>query len=168
MAIAKPRDLRQCFDMRPVLVLCLFCVLAACLPLRTFYAEGVSVKTLDRDNTACDVAALKAAPVANVVRQGPPRYVRNRVCDGRGNCYYSGGFWVPGEVYSVDANADLRARVKAQCMSDRGYAFVEIPACPPAVANAAPPGETLILPKLNENTCAIRNRNGKIQIVRTQ
>ncbi len=154
--------------MRLTLALCVMCILAACQPLRTYYAEGVSVATLDRDNTTCDVAALKAAPVANVVRQGPPRFIRHRICNAYGHCRYSGGYWVPGEIYTVDVNADLRARVKAQCMGDRGYDFVEIPACPPAVANAAPPGETTILPKLNENTCVIRNKNGKIQIVRTQ
>ncbi|WP_415920690.1 hypothetical protein [Tateyamaria sp. SN6-1] len=146
----------------------LSCLLAgaACLPLNTFYAEGVSVAQLERDTTQCDVQALRDAPVANVVRQGPPRFVRGRSsCDATGKCHHSAGYWVPGEVYSVDVNADLRARVKGQCMADRGYAPVEIPACPAGVSQAAPDGRTTILPTLNEKTCVIRNQDGSIHIV---
>lgn len=154
--------------MRIAVALGIVSVMAACLPLRTYYADGVSVAQLDRDTTACDVQALKAAPVAERVRQGPPRLIRTRSCDPHGNCGYTGSVWVPGEIYTVDVNAELRRRVKAQCMADRGYRPVEIPACPPGVANAAPPGQTTILPPLNEKTCVIRNQNGSYQIVRTQ
>ena len=142
-------------------------LLGACAPLETFYAEGVSFAQLDRDNTNCDVLALKDAPVATAVRRGPPRFVPRRVCDSKGNCYNDGGYWLPGEVYTVDLNADLRSRVKTQCMADKGYRPVEIPLCPSAVASAAPAGRTTTFPKLNENTCVIRNQDGSIQIVQT-
>ncbi|MEX0310096.1 MAG: hypothetical protein AB3N17_07580, partial [Tateyamaria sp.] len=166
--IVKPQRLRHSLVMRAVFSLSLVCLLAGCLPLSTFYAEGVSFAQLDRDNTNCDVRALRDAPVANQVRQGPPRYVSRRYCDAEGKCYTRGGFWVPGDIYTVDVNAGLRQRVKAQCMGDLGYRAVEIPACSAAVQRAAPPGQTTILPRLSENTCVIRNDNGSIQIVRTQ
>lgn len=151
--------------MRLCIALVVVCLASACAPLRTYYAEGVSFATLERDNTRCDVLALRDAPVATVVRRDPPRFVRRRHCDSSGQCVYRGGIWVPGEVYTVDVNADLRARVKGQCMADRGYRPVQIPTCPSGVADAAPPGRTTILPTLNENSCVIRNQDGSFQIV---
>jgi len=150
--------------MRPLPLSLALLVLSGCLPVSTYYAEGVSLAQLERDNTRCDVQALRAAPVANQTRQGAPRYVPRRVCDAAGNCYDRGGYWVPGEIYTVDVNAGLRTRVKALCMGDRGYRPVELPACPQAVARAAPPGPSPVLPRLNPNSCAIRT-DGGIRIV---
>ncbi|MEM6373565.1 MAG: hypothetical protein AAF727_12405 [Pseudomonadota bacterium] len=137
---------------------------SACLPVSTYYAEGVSADRLARDDTRCDVEALRAAPVANQTRQTAPRFVPRRVCDATGACYNQGGYWIPGEIYTVDVNAALRQRVKAQCMTDRGYRPIELPACPQGVANAAPAGPSPVLPKLNDNSCAIRT-NGGVRIV---
>lgn len=135
-------------------------ILPGCLPVSTFYAEGVSAAQLERDTTRCDVQALRDAPVANQTRQSAPRYVPRRVCGPAGNCYDRGGYWIPGEVYTVDVNADLRKRVKAMCMADRGYTPVELPACPRSVAEAAPAGPSPVLPRLNPNSCAIRTDGG--------
>ena len=55
--------------------------LCGCLPVSTYYAEGVSFAQLDRDNTRCDVAALRDAPVATQTRQHPPRYIPRQVCN---------------------------------------------------------------------------------------
>lgn len=134
--------------------------LSGCLPVATYYAEGVSAAQLARDNTGCDVQALRDAPVANELRQDPPRFVPRRICDRAGNCRNSGGIWVPGEVFTVDVNAGLRTRVKALCMGDLGYRPVELPACPRGVAEAAPPGPSPVLPRLNDNSCAIRTPGG--------
>jgi len=133
---------------------------SGCLPVSTYYAEGVSAAQLARDDTRCDVQALREAPVANQTRQYPPRFVPRRICDPAGNCYNSGGYWVPGDIYTVDVNADLRSRVKALCMADRGYRPVELPSCPKGVAQAAPPGPSPVLPSLNANSCAIRTDGG--------
>lgn len=151
--------------MRITIALVLCVLLIGCLPVSTYYAEGVSVARRDRDNLDCDVAALRDAPVANQTRQSPPLYIPRRSCDRRGRCYGRGGYWVPGDIYSVDVNARLRSRVKAQCMADRGYRPVKIPACPVSIANAAPPGTTTVLPRLGPNSCAIRNDDGSLQIV---
>ncbi|MEO0378888.1 MAG: hypothetical protein AAF252_01370 [Pseudomonadota bacterium] len=134
--------------------------LSGCLPVSTYYAEGVSLAQFQRDETGCDVQALRDAPVANQTRQAPPRFVPRRVCDAAGNCTNRGGYWLPGEIYTVDVNASLRARVKGLCMSDRGYTPVELPACPRGVAEAAPPGPSPVLPRLNSNSCAIRTDGG--------
>ncbi|WP_299546418.1 hypothetical protein [uncultured Tateyamaria sp.] len=150
--------------MRAIVTLLTPLVLSACLPLSTYYAEGVSFAQFERDNTNCDVRALRDAPVANQVRQGAPRYIPRRICNKDGDCY-SRGYWVPGDVYSVDVNANLRSRVKGQCMGDRGYRPVEIPACPQGVANAAPPGPSSTLPRLNARSCAIKTGDGRFRVV---
>lgn len=134
--------------------------LSGCLPVSTYYAEGVTAAKFTRDDTGCDVQALRDAPVANQTRQYPSRYVPRRVCDASGNCFDRGGYWVPGEIYTVDVNAELRTRVKGQCMADRGYAPVQLPACPRGVVDAAPPGPSPVLPRLNPNSCAIRTDGG--------
>jgi hypothetical protein len=151
--------------MRSILPLLAPMLLIGCLPVSTYYAEGVSFAQLERDNTQCDVAALRDAPVATRTRQYPPQYVPRRVCDQAGNCFNRGGYWVPGEIYSVDVNASLRSRVKALCMADRGYRPVELPACPQGVANAAPPGPSPVLPRLDARSCAIRTQGGGFRIV---
>ncbi|MEO0401302.1 MAG: hypothetical protein AAF214_02905, partial [Pseudomonadota bacterium] len=146
--------------MRPLLPLLCILAFAACAPVSTFYAEGVSFAQLERDTTRCDVAALKDAPVANQTRQGPPRYISRRVCDAAGACHTRGGYWVPGDIYTVDVNKDLRTRVKSLCMQDRGYRPVDVPVCPQNIAKRAPEGRSPILPRLNANSCAIRTDGG--------
>lgn len=163
--IVKALRIGHAFVMRPWIALAFVCFAQACLPLNTYYAEGVRFADLERDNTACDVIALRDAPVANVVRQGPPQYIRRRHCDSSGNCHVSGGYWVPGDIYTVDVNAGLRARVKGQCMADRGYRPVELPACPPGVADAAPEGISTVLPRLTPQSCAIRREGGGFRVV---
>ncbi|MEL7132208.1 MAG: hypothetical protein AAGK77_07340 [Pseudomonadota bacterium] len=150
--------------MRAIATIALPLVLSGCLPLSTYYAEGVSFAQFERDNTNCDVRALRDAPVATKVRYGPPRYISRRHCNHQGHCF-NRGFWVPGEVYSIDINADLRARVKGQCMGDLGYRPVEIPACPQGVAEAAPPGPSSTLPRLNGRSCAIKTGGGRFRVV---
>ncbi|MEO9573724.1 MAG: hypothetical protein ABJ263_13480 [Tateyamaria sp.] len=146
--------------MRAQLVAIALVCLTGCLPVSTYYAEGVTAAQFTRDNTNCDVQALRDAPVANQTRQTAPRYIPRRACDARGNCYNRGGYWVPGEIYTVDVNASLRARVKGLYMSDRGYSPVELPTCPRGVAEVAPPGPSLVLPRLNSNSCAIKTDGG--------
>lgn len=152
--------------MRIWIPLALAVALSACAPLNTYYREGAPVKALVADETACQVDALAKAPVANEIRREPPYYVRERrVCKHNGNCSYTGGYWIPGEVYTVDVNAPLRTKVERQCMAAKGYSPVEIPVCPPRIERAAPKGSTTILPRLSEGSCVIRNEDGSFQIV---
>ncbi|MEM6888883.1 MAG: hypothetical protein AAF636_12175 [Pseudomonadota bacterium] len=141
-------------------------VLTGCAPLRIYHQPGVPVATMQRTLLDCQVSALEAAPVANQIRQEPPRYIPgNRYCDGAGNCYRRGGYWIDGRTYTVDRNADLRTRVERQCMADQNYSFSEIPRCSAAVKTAAPPDKTTVLPPIGPQSCAIRYDDGSYQIV---
>ena len=156
----------QTCNMRIFAALLLLTGLGACLPLTTFYKEGASVARLERDETACEVRALKDAPVANQTRVEPPRYVPRRThCNASGQCVSRGGYFVNGATYTVDTNKDLRTRVTRLCMQDQGYRPVDIPACPHSIAKAAPAGATRILPTLTNNSCAIKRQDGSILIV---
>lgn len=148
----------------PVLILCL--ATGGCLPLQTYYRAGASVDRVKSDQLKCEVKALKDAPVATQTRISPPRYIApRRYCDTQGKCVTRGGFFVPGDVYTVDVNADLRSRLEVQCMAERGYQPARIPLCPSGIARKAPSGATKVLPTLTEKSCAIRNSDGSFQIV---
>jgi len=152
--------------MRWMKTLCCLVALGGCLPLQTYYRAGASVAQLQSDQLACEVKALKDAPVAVQTRIGPPHYIPARKhCNHAGKCVVKGGFWVRGDVYNVDVNAELRERVELQCMAGRGYEPASIPACPPGIAQSAPQGVTDVLPPLTAQSCVIRNQNGTIQIV---
>lgn len=152
--------------MRLLVLMVLLSLLGACLPLTTYYREGAELNRLLADETSCEVDALAKAPVANEVRRAPPRYIpARRYCDAKGKCHERGGYWIPGELYTVDVNAPLRRKVELQCMAVKGYAPVEIPACPPGIKKAAPPGKSSVLPRLTAESCAIRNDDGSFLIV---
>lgn len=141
-------------------------LLGACAPLSTYYRPGAEVSRMQSDLLKCDVRALDSAPVATVWRQGPPRYIPSRrYCYNDGRCYYRGGYYIQGDIYSVDANRSLRNRVQNQCMADRGYQPVSIPACSQAVQNQVPVARMSVMPELTENSCAIKYRDGSWQVV---
>lgn len=147
----------------PALGLAAF-VLAACGPLGLYYKAGAPVTEMNRAMTNCEVEALGKVPVDRRIERDPVRIVPRRVCDSAGNCtvFYDR---VGGEVRTWDANAGLRSRVLNQCMADKGFNYVDLPACSQAVRNAAPAGATTVLPRLAPNSCAIRNGDGTFQIV---
>jgi hypothetical protein len=141
-------------------------LLTSCAPMTIWHRAGVSVAQMERDADSCRVAALRDAPVATQVVQAPPVFVPPRqVCNAQGACVTQGGYFIPGEISTVDPNAALRARLTDRCMADRGYAPVSIPLCPTGVASAAPPGRTTILPAITERSCVIRQSDGSWQIV---
>ena len=134
-------------------VISFMAVLAGCTPLDTYYKPGATVANMQRTTTECAVSALEKVPPST------------QRCNGQGQCHVTPGYFVPGAVYEVDPNAQLRRRVVGQCMTDAGFAPVSIPACPTNVAKAAPRASTTTLPALNANSCAIRNHDGSFQIV---
>ena len=142
-------------------------VVAACAPLTTYYKPGVSVDTLNRQTTTCQVKALRDVPASTQIRQLPPEYVPARHhCTAPGNCAITRhAYVIPGDVVTYDPNDGLRKRVEGQCMADRGFAPVSIPPCPDGVARATPARATKVLPPLNPQSCVIRNSNGSFQIV---
>jgi hypothetical protein len=140
--------------------------LSACdTGLSFYYKPGQSVSRLQTDHTNCEVQALRDAPVANEIRQSAPIYFPGRsYCDASG-CWSGPGYWAGGHVYTVDTNRGLRQRVLAQCMAQKGYQPVDLPACSPAVRSAVAPKQTTVIPKLTESSCAIRLDGGGWQIV---
>jgi hypothetical protein len=139
--------------------------LVACGPLSLYYRPGVSVTRMQNDQISCEVGALKDAPVANELRQRPPIFIPGRQICGTGGCYTNRGYWVSGGSYTVDLNSDLRSRVETQCMSRKGYQPIDVPLCTGAVKASFPPGQTQVLPKLTQSTCAVRYDDGSWQIV---
>ena len=120
---------------------------------------------LEKDTLQCEVKALRQAPVANQIRQNPPRFIPPRqVCNGT-VCHTKPGYWIPGNTYTVDVNRPLRKKVEHSCMAERGYIPAKVPACPPGVAEKAKGPATTRLPDLNENSCFIRNDDGSFRIV---
>lgn len=142
-------------------------LLASCAgPLRVYYQPGAQVAAMQRSLLDCQVTAVQSAPVATQIRREPPRYIPpRRYCDAAGRCRYDGGFWIDGEVYSFDPNANLRERVERQCMADDGYSYVEVPNCSSGVASQVPVAATRVMPQLSPQSCAIRNDDGSWQIV---
>ncbi len=119
---------------------------------------------MNRTLTECEVSSLSRVPVDRRVERDPVRIVPRKICDSEGNCgiVYDR---VGGEVRTYDNNAGLRQRVLNLCMTDQGYNYVEVPACPAAVKRAAPAGATAIMPQLSTSSCSIRNNDGTWQIV---
>lgn len=151
---------------RTALIGTAFFMLSACAPFEIYYKTGASVSRMQTDTTNCEVKALRDAPVANQVRQEPSYYVPGRRhCDGKGRCRTHGGYWRPGRIYTVDANAPLRLKVLDQCMAAKGYQRTEIPVCSQSITRAVPPARTQTLPQLTPNSCVIRNDSGSWQIV---
>lgn len=142
-------------------------LLAACTPLRIYHKPGVSVTRMQNDQLDCEVAALKEAPVASQLRRSPPEYFPGRrYCNSDGKCYRRGGYWIPGEVYSVDVNSTLRKKLENRCMAQLGYTPVELPQC--RSDKSSPPADTSrteTLPALTDDSCAIRNDDGSWRIV---
>ncbi|WP_323782575.1 hypothetical protein [Thalassovita sp.] len=140
-------------------------VMAGCAPLGLYYREGAEVSAMNSDLTDCQVSALKKVPVAQELRHTPVRVVPIQQCDANGaNCIRDYEI-VGGDPYTVDVNKDLRKKVEAQCMANKGYQWVELPACTSSVASAASKQVTRILPKLSAKSCAINRGEGHWQIV---
>ena len=150
-------------------VLVVMLTLAACAPAPVYYREGVSMAKMENDLLNCKVAAVKDAPVASQLRRGAPRYYPGYLrCNHGGQCYRTGGYFYPGEVYSVDVNAGLRKDLENRCMARKGYAPVALPRCPAGTASGAATDQTAqvnTMPPLSQNSCIIDDKAGPAQII---
>ena len=139
--------------------------LAGCFPLSLYYKEGVEVSRIDSDLARCGVFALREVPRDIRRRYIPPVYDYRRYCNSLGQCTTRRVLIHPGRWESYDANEGLRSTVQTQCMADRGYAKVRVKACSPSVIEQTQITSTRVLPPLAPNSCAIRIKGGKYQIV---
>ncbi|WP_281972012.1 hypothetical protein [Ruegeria faecimaris] len=148
------------------LTISLTLLLTACGPLSLYYQEGETVSQMQSETTGCQVQSLKDAPVANQVRQGAPTYWPGRTyCDGRGRCHRTGGWWQPGQIYTVDVNKGLRNKLEAQCMAQKGYRPVSLPPCKQGVKSRVAALPTTQLPPLSTDSCFVKFDNGTFQII---
>lgn len=141
---------------------------SACAPLGVYYKPGAPVATAQRAELNCRVHAEQTVPVRNVTRVIPgPIIPPRKQCDAAGNCTVIPGHELPPRIVTEDANKGLRRDVMKQCMADKGYQFVRIPECSPAVSQAVSPTQTKVYPKLQEKSCVVRGK-GVWQIVTPQ
>lgn len=164
-SIVNRSALRQVAPMRialPLPLLCALAALAACAPVSTYYKPGARVETVRKEELSCKVNALRQAPVANQTRQNPPVYVPpRRVCNSGGTCTTYGGYWRPGQVYTVDVNQALRGQLETSCMAKKGYQPLSLPECRGTVAATLQNPQQ---PTITEQSCAIRNPDGTVVI----
>ena len=150
--------------MKPALSLWMVVVLlAACGPVSVYYKPGASQTVQKNDLLSCQVDALAKAPVASQIRRTPPQFIpRRSVCRADGRCTYRGGYFVDGDVYTVDVNAKLRADIEASCMGKKGYTPVELPRCNSNIASVETPQGT---PGLTVASCVQKDDSGAWQII---
>lgn len=139
--------------------------LAACAPLELFYKEGETVSQMARDELACETTALRQVPADIRTRYIPPTYQPYKICNGYGHCYWHQRLLSPGRYETYDANAPLRTRATQQCMGEKGYVPTKIKRCDSATTRTTALRATQVLPPLSSNSCAIRLKSGRWQIV---
>lgn len=140
--------------------------LTACGPLGTYYKVGVTQARLNTDITNCEVTAVQKVPPNKQIRRTPVYFTpASTTCDKNGKCTTVGGYFRGGDVYTVDVNEKLRGRVKAQCMSQKGYQHVEIPRCTSDQLRGKAVAPVQRLPRLSGAVCATKMRNGTLGIV---
>ncbi|MBY6200262.1 hypothetical protein KUV65_02725 [Maritalea mobilis] len=128
-------------------------VLAGCTTSTVYYAEGVSVGERERDYALCEAEALQRHPVRTEIRREPPTVVPpQRRCDAEGNCTFVAGYVIPGDVYTVDVNADFRRNAVRGCMGGRGYDRMSLPYCEEGTAVIRSP----VMAPLTSGTCILR------------
>jgi hypothetical protein len=152
------------------LLLSALCVplLAGCFPLTLYYQEGAEVARIDRDLMQCRVEALAKVPVDRRSRYIPPLYDHRTVCNAAGACSTYRIMISPARWETYDANEGFRAEVAQQCMLNKGYARVRLPACSQSVIEATTITATQVQPPLTAGSCAIRLKSGRYQIVTTE
>ncbi len=151
---------------RFILTLGAVSLIAACTPLGLYYKQGATVQSAADTETRCKVSALSEVPVRNVTQIIPGRHLPpRRVCNSAGVCHTKPGRFIPPEFITRDANEALRAKAVDLCMRQKGYEYIRLPACEPAVAKATPPAQTTRLPRLAASSCVVRSSGGHWQIV---
>lgn len=114
-------------------------LLAGCVPTQYWVKNGVTLAQYQREQTQCEVTGAQSVPTNTQVGWAP----------------YVG-------IYSADTNSGLRDRVIAQCMTDKGYQYVELPTCGSDIAAKFRSGEITAREKMlvTPQTCVISTGNG--------
>ncbi len=114
-------------------------LLGGCLPTTLYHKAGTPVHDARADEIACKRIALAQAPVEREHEIIPGPLLRGPlVCDDQNNCYREPPWRAPPEIIVRDVNEDLRNLIARQCMADRGYDRITLPACSQEVAQRSP------------------------------
>ena len=118
-------------------------VLAACAPATETYRwkSGAALSLVDRDLFACTTAGAREVPFFNdtattEIYTTPIQTTCQPLGNGQTRCTTTGGQVMGGQVYSYDANADLRRDYVNRCMAGKGYSAASVPSCAPKVIPA--------------------------------
>lgn len=90
-------------------------ILSGCVPTTAWYKGSASQKRANSQLTECQVNATKDVPTS----------IEKKVTGG----VLIGYIYIP-TTSDVDTNDQLRNKVVAQCMTNKGYQPVELPVCP--------------------------------------
>ncbi len=140
-------------------------LLAGCAPLQLYHKEGETVARMERDELACETTSLRQVPADIRTRYIPPTYHSYKTCNAFGHCYWNRRLVSPGRFEKYDANQGLRTRVTQQCMADKGYVQTKIKRCNTATTRATTIRATQVLPPVTAQSCAIKLKSGRWQIV---
>lgn len=113
-----------------------FLVATACVatgPVNVVYKPGSTGEQRLSALTECETQALAKVPRAMATGMTPAYTTPSNVqCYGTGayvSCQQYGGQTYGGDVYSYDANQDLRDRVTMQCLAQKGFQTISLPSC---------------------------------------
>jgi hypothetical protein len=134
-------------------------------PIQNFpYKAGTTPAETQRTLTDCQIEAAQRVPQQMVVRTTPSYTTPVQTqCNRIGTqtfCNSTGGDTYGGQTYTSDANAGLRVQAFAQCMGDKGYRFVNVPACPMGTT-AANLDKSPVLRPFSRNTCYFVTESGQ-------
>lgn len=134
-------------------------------PIQNFpYKAGTTPAETQRSVTDCQIEAAQRVPQQMVI-QTTPSYTTpvQTQCNQIGTqtfCNSTGGDAYGGQTYTSDANAGLRVQAFAQCMGDKGYRFMNVPACPMGTT-AADLDKSPVLRSFSRNTCYFLTESGQ-------
>lgn len=102
-------------------------------PVSVVYKPGSTGAQRSSALLECETQALAKVPRAMATGVTPSYTTPSNVqCYGTGysvSCYNYGGQTYGGDLYSYDANQDLRDRVTLQCLQQKGYQVISLPQC---------------------------------------
>jgi hypothetical protein len=138
------------------------CFVGACVatgPVPVVYKPGSTGSQRLVALTNCETEALARVPRA-MATEMTPRYTTpsNVQCYDYGytvSCQQYGGQTFGGDVYSYDANQELRDRVTAQCLAQKGYQVIELPQCSSEQAKRAISSANTKQPTSDQIECVV-------------
>lgn len=109
-------------------------------PARYIYKAGATRVDKQAALDACKIDSFQRIPQSVVSETNGGYYNPGHLqCSTVGtstNCYRVGAVNIPATTNTYDVNEGLRGRFIAQCLVNKGYSVVDLPACPTPEAKA--------------------------------